>query len=66
MLPEDVNNRKGAKLLDLLGLQVESFLPASIGNIPWMLKVVFPSLSVEFFSMQTFEDNKTFNASGAH
>ena len=42
MLPGDVNNRKSAKLLDLLGSPAESFLPASMWNIPWKLKVVFP------------------------
>ena len=30
MLPRDVNNRKSAKLLDLLDSPVESFLPASM------------------------------------
>ena len=39
MLPGDVNNRKSSKLL---GSPAESFLPASMGNIPWKLKVVFP------------------------
>ena len=59
--PWRFKQQKERKILDLLGLLVELFLPASIWNILWKLKVDFPVPIRRFFSMQTFEDDKISN-----
>ena len=64
ILHGDVNNRKSAELLDLLGSPAESFLPASMWNILWKFMVVFSAPIRQNFSIQTFNNDKTSNASG--
>ena len=67
MLPGDVTNRKKAQDFSTFSARGRSRFCQHLCEIfhgSW--KWFSPSLSVAFFLMQTFEDDKTSNASGAH